>query len=124
MGALAAWMGLVGDTWLVSDGLRRSVVPGVEIPDDVDALGTDKASGVVELPHSIRWSAPRRQYDLSDRHDRARVYEQVLREGTAADVRFFIDVDALIDLWPDLYLPPHVHNAWAAWLRRRRGVRV
>lgn len=117
-------MGLVGDTWLVSDGLRRSVVPGVEIPDDVDALGTDKASGVVELPHSIRWSAPRRQYDLSDRHDRARVYEQVLREGTAADVRFFIDVDALIDLWPDLYLPPHVHNAWAAWLRRRRGVRV
>ncbi|HLL92343.1 MAG TPA: hypothetical protein VK252_05330 [Solirubrobacteraceae bacterium] len=30
-------------------------------------------------------------YDLDDPIDRARVYEQVLREGTEDDVRFYID---------------------------------
>lgn len=41
-----------------------------------------KAAGEVELPFHIRWSGPSISYDLNDRADRARVYEQVLREGT------------------------------------------
>lgn len=36
---------------------------------------------------------------LSDPRDRARVYEQVLREGNEDDVRWFIRVDELMDLW-------------------------
>ena len=52
------------------------------IPDDVDAPSLVKASGMVELPVRVRWSGPPRQYDLADRNDRARVYEQVLSEGT------------------------------------------
>jgi hypothetical protein len=52
------------------------------------------------------------------------VYEQVLREGTADDVRYFIDVDELIEMWDELVLPPAVSRAWIAWLARHRGVAV
>jgi len=46
-----------------------------------------KATGRVELPLHIRWSGPPIIYALADRTDRARVYEQVLREGTEGDVK-------------------------------------
>ncbi len=53
-------------------------------------------------------------YDLDERADRARVYEQVLREGTEDDVRFYVDPDQLLDLFDKLVLPPTVRQAWAA----------
>jgi hypothetical protein len=96
----------------------------VAIPDDVDAEGTDKAGGVVELPSWVRWTGPRRRYDLDDRRDRALVYEQVMSEGTDEDVRRFIDVDHLVDLWSELVLPGHVRAAWSSWLRNRRSIVV
>jgi len=36
----------------------------------------------------------------------------------------FIDVDELIALWDELYLPDHVRRAWAAWLARHPGVQL
>ncbi|MDP9283975.1 MAG: hypothetical protein M3P41_03310 [Actinomycetota bacterium] len=94
----------------------------VALPDDV-AEFSPKASGRVELPLHIRWSGPTLSYDLDDRADRARVYEQVLREGTEDDVRFYIDADQLLELWDDLVLPPPVRRAWADWVveRHRRA---
>jgi hypothetical protein len=80
-----------------------------------------KASGVVELPSWVRWSGPPRRYDLADRGDRALVYEQVLAEGTDDDVRFYVVVDELVDLWDELVLPGYVRAAWAAWLARARA---
>ena len=56
------------------------------------------------------------------RADRALVYEQVLTEGTDDDVRWFVDVDQLVELWSDLVLPGHVRRAWAEWLKERRGI--
>ena len=94
------------------------------IPDDVDGPAVMKASGRVRLPLNVRWSGPDVVYDLADRRDRARVYEQVLREGTDDDVRYFIDVDALLDLWSELFLPAHIHAPWARWLREHRGAAV
>ena len=82
-----------------------------------------KASGQVELPLHIRWSGPTLTYDLDDRADRARVYEQVLREGTEDDVRFYVDADQLLELWDDLVLPPPVRRAWADWIERHRRAR-
>lgn len=96
----------------------------VAIPDDVDAAGVVKERGVVELPLRVRWSGPGRLYDLGDRGDRALVYEQVLAEGTDEDVRRFIDVDQLVELWPELVLPRHVRAAWARWLKERRSIFV
>jgi len=87
------------------------------VPEDLDDPSLPKARGRVELPFHIRWSGPRITYDLDDRSDRARVYEQVLREGTEDDVRFYIDPDELRELWGELLLPPPVRRAWADWLR-------
>lgn len=75
------------------------------VPDDADDPEIVKASGLVTLPLHVRWSGPPKTYDLSRRADRARVYEQVLREGADDDVRTFIDVDELLALWDDLVLP-------------------
>lgn len=50
------------------------------------------------LPLHIDWSGQPRRYDLSDPQQRARVYEQVLREGNDDHIRYFIDVDQLQQL--------------------------
>lgn len=107
----------------------RSAVLGpdsrpVAVPDDVDSKDLVKASGVVELPQHVRWSEPRMRYDLRIRADRIRVYEQVLREGTEDDVRFFVDVDQLRELWDELVLPPSVRRAWASWFKSHRSVEL
>jgi hypothetical protein len=96
----------------------------VAVPEDLDNPRTVKAHGRVELPLHIRWSAPPLTYDLANRGDRARVYEQVLREGTEDDVRHYIDADELLALWDELVLPPPVRTAWADWYRRRRGLQL
>lgn len=96
----------------------------VAVPDDVDDPSLVKAAGRVNLPHHVRWSGPELQYDLADPLDRARVYEQVLREGTDADVRLYVDVDELLAMWDDVVLPPWVRRAWAAWFRRHRGIEL
>ena len=94
----------------------------VATPADADATNVVKASGLVELPIGVRWSGSPKTYDLDSRVDRLRVYEQVLREGTDDDVRRFIDVDQLIDLWDELVLPSHVRAAWARWLSEHRSL--
>lgn len=91
----------------------------VAVPDDLDDPWVRKASARVELPLHARWSGTPITYDLGDRADRARVYEQVLREGMADDVRFYVRGDELVELWDELVLPPAVREAWAGWLRRR-----
>jgi hypothetical protein len=92
----------------------------VAVPDDLDDRSLPKASGRVELPLHVRWSGPALTYDLDEASDRARVYEQVLREGTEQDVRFYIDADCLLELWDELVLPPSVRRAWAGWIESRR----
>lgn len=93
----------------------------MSIPDDVDDPGVVKAAGAVELPSRVRWSGPHRRYDLRRSADRALAYELVLTEGTDDDVRRFIVIDDLVELWDNLVLPGYVRAAWAAWLERRGG---
>ena len=93
----------------------------VAVPRGFGDRSSSVAHGRVELPLHLRWSGPSIVYDLDDRADRARVYEQVLREGTAEDVRFYVDADELLELWDELVLPPTVRDAWEPWLARRRS---
>jgi hypothetical protein len=93
------------------------------VPTDLDDGSAAKAQGRVHLPLHIRWSGPPLTYDLDDRADRARVYEQVLREGMEDDVRFYVDGDHLLELWDELVLPPSVREAWAPWIEDRRRAR-
>lgn len=90
----------------------------VSVPEDLDDPSLPKARGRIELPLHIRWSGPPVAYDLADRADRARVYEQVLREGSEEDVRYYVEADELRELFDKLVLPPKVRRAWADWLRR------
>lgn len=94
----------------------------VAVPDDVADPAIEKAQGEVELPLNLRWSGRPKKYDLTQRTDRIRVYEQVLREGNDHDVRRFIDVDELLELWDDLVLPGRARRAWAEWYRHHRGI--
>ncbi|MDH3425745.1 MAG: hypothetical protein OEM22_03650, partial [Acidimicrobiia bacterium] len=96
--------------------VTRATAQVPAVPDDLDSADVEKVSGVVELPLHIRWSGHPRRYDLTDRQQRARVYEQVLREGNDDDVRRFIRADDLIDMWDELVLPRHVRQAWVDWL--------
>src|SRR5262252_4947697 len=91
----------------------------VAVPADLGS-SMSKASGPIELPLHIRWSGPTLTYDLDDRADRVRVYEQVLREGTESDVRYYVDAEQLLDLWDELVLPPAVREAWAGRIARLR----
>jgi hypothetical protein len=90
----------------------------VAIPEDIDDPTLEKASGVIDLPLHIAWSEPSLTYDLNRRADRLRVYEQVLREGTEDDVRYYIDAEELTRVFDELVLPPHVRAAWSEWFRR------
>lgn len=100
-------------------GRESATVRPVAIPDDLADTTVPKAAGVVELPGHIRWSGPPRTYDLAERRDRARVYEQVLREGTENDIRCFVNMGDLLDLWAELVLPEYVRDAWERWFDRQ-----
>ncbi len=91
----------------------------MSIPDDIQDRSLPKAKGRVVLPTHIAWSFPN-EYDLEDRKQLRYAYERVMTEGLDDDVRFYIDLDVLIDLWDELWLSPHVRDAWSVWLRRRR----
>jgi hypothetical protein len=96
----------------------------VALPEQDSDSSIPKASGRVQLPTHVRWSGAPKIYDLDVRQDRIRVYEQVLREGTTDDVRFYVDIDQLIDLWDELVLPRSVRQAWAGWILQHRNVEI
>ena len=70
------------------------------------------------LPLHVKWSGPR-TYDLDDPVQLRRVYELVLREGRAADVRAIVDVEVLEGVLDEPVLPGHVRSAWIVYLQRR-----
>jgi len=93
------------------------------VPDRLWRLDLTDAFATVELPRHLHWSGPSREYSLSDRRDRARVYEIMLREGSPDDLRTYIDGALLVDLWDELVLPRELRGAWEPLISRQRGAR-
>jgi hypothetical protein len=83
------------------------------IAPDLDLLRGPTA-GIVDLPHRLVWApAPAGRFDLSDPYDRMRMYEIVLREAVHPDeLTTWLDAGLLADLWPRLFLPRGVRQAW------------
>jgi hypothetical protein len=79
---------------------------------------------VVELPLRLYWSDGRNRFDLSDESERRLLYQIVLTEGSADDVREFLDRATLLRIWDQLWLPAAVHDAWDAWVAAHRHVAV
>ena len=70
-------------------------------------------TGTVELPLRLFWSSPDRTFDLGKPFMRRSLYETVLREASRPeDLTTYLNGDTLISLWPDLYLPKGVRQAW------------
>jgi len=84
------------------------------VPDRLWRLDLADALAHVTLPGHLHWSGPSRTYELSDRSDRARVYEIVLREGTEADMLTYMDGALLVDVWTELVLPAPLRIAWVS----------
>jgi hypothetical protein len=69
-------------------------------------------SGVIELPHRLHWQRDRR-VDLDKPYLLAWVYETVLTEAALREeLRAWLDGPTLIRLWPDLFVPRGVRQAW------------
>jgi hypothetical protein len=69
--------------------------------------------GTVELPLWLYWSGPGPAFDLGDPDMRQWLYQTVLREAARPeDLTSYLDGDTLIALWPDLFLPRDVRQAW------------
>jgi hypothetical protein len=67
--------------------------------------------GMVELPLRLFWF-PDRDFDLDEPGMLAWVYQTVLREAASADDLAFLNGDRLAAIWPELFLPKGVRQAW------------
>ena len=81
-------------------------------------------TGVVELPFHLYWSDDNNAFDLSKRARLRSMYQIVLTEGSADDVRTYINLALLIDVWSELWLSPAVHEAWDEWIEAHRHAAV
>jgi hypothetical protein len=69
--------------------------------------------GTVELPLWLFWSSPDRTFDLSRPFMLRSMYETVLGEASRPeDLTTYLNGDTLIALWPELFLPKGVRQAW------------
>ena len=70
------------------------------------------ATGRVELPLWLFWH-PERGFDLSQPGMLRWMYQTVLREASRPeDLATYLNGDLLIAVWPDLYLPKGLRQAW------------
>jgi hypothetical protein len=70
-------------------------------------------AGPVELPLRLFWSGTSRTFDLGDPGTRQWVYETVLQEASRAeDLTTLLDGGQLVALWPRLFVPKGVRQAW------------
>jgi DNA invertase Pin-like site-specific DNA recombinase len=71
------------------------------------------AEGTLELPLRLFWSSPDRTFDLGKPFMLRSLYETVLREASRQeDLTTYLNGDTLLAVWPDLYLPKGVRQAW------------
>jgi len=88
------------------------------VPETLERL-TGPGSGTVVLPGWLDWS-PRRSYDLSDPAALRLMYEQVIQEGRETDLKAYLNVDLLVQVWPELILPARAREMWESRFARLR----
>jgi hypothetical protein len=89
----------------------------ISVPTTLPRLAPREALAPVRLPLHLNWSDHDRTFHLSDRRERARVYEMVLREGRPEDILTYVDGLLLVDLWQEPVLPRHIRAAWEGLVR-------
>lgn len=66
--------------------------------------------GQLTLPTRLDWSPRSGPRDFRDPDQRAGAYALVLNEGTPADIRVWVDLDDLADLWPNVPVSRHLRE--------------
>jgi len=83
------------------------------------------ASGAVELPVSLYWSAGSRRFDLSDPDQAADLCEAVLDAASAVtDLTTYLNADVLTRAWPVLGMSRAKRDAWENRFPVLRGRRL
>jgi transcriptional regulator with XRE-family HTH domain len=111
---------------LAAAGQELTAVPRVEfmkhtlsrgrtalVPTSLPRLPVRQALATVTLPLHLFASQPNAAFRLSERDQRARVYEIVLAAGTPEEVLTYLDGALLVDLWDSLVLPGDIRAAWS-----------
>jgi len=81
--------------------------------------------GVVELPLRLFWSGPDRTFDLDQPSMLRALYETVLREASRPDdLTRYLNGEALVAVWPELFLPKGVRRAWEEQHPELRAARL
>ena len=80
-------------------------------PDDLADGIVGPASERVKLLNRLAWSG-QDEFDLHDRPDRVHVHQLVMTEDSADDVRRYIDLGQLVEMWVEMWLSPHVRERW------------
>ncbi|MER6944462.1 helix-turn-helix domain-containing protein [Nonomuraea sp. NPDC000554] len=102
-------------------GFRLVLEPKVEfarvgtvfVPNRLPRLGVDKALATMRFRDRV--------YDLADRAARRDAYTALLREGTPQEILDHVDGVLLVELWPELALPPAVRAAWLSLVQEARA---
>lgn len=81
-----------------------------DVSSSLDAL-RGQTSGIIELPRSVHWG-PDSRADLSTAQGVAKVYRNIVREGTAVQQEAYLNADTLRQIWPELVLPERCRRAW------------
>jgi hypothetical protein len=87
--------------------------PGRSVLVAADLAGLHgPATGTVELPLWLFWH-PDRTFDLDDPATLRWMYQTVLREASRpSDLSDYLNGETLVAVWPDLFLPRGVRQAW------------
>ena len=81
--------------------------------------------GEVGLSLLVFWSGPdpaSARWDLADPAARRSLYEIVLQQGGLDELRTLINGPELVRLWPSLYLPVWVRQAWSGLIASASSV--
>ena len=81
-----------------------------ELPASLTELA-GPSTGVIELPRALYWG-PEETVDLADPVDVQRMYQAVVRTGTASEQTEWLNRNILIDAWPNLVLPVRCAQKW------------
>lgn len=93
------------------------------VPSRLWRLEPLQALRTLDPGRHLWWSGPPRTFDLSQRDERLRAYEIVLREGTPNDIESVIDAVLLVEAWSDLVIPRSLRTAWSQLIDPDAGVR-
>lgn len=93
------------------------------VPDRLPDLPVGEAVRSFVPPLHLNWSRPGRVVELADRRQRARTYEEALREGRPVDIESVVDGALLVDLWDELVLPRRLRAEWQHLIDEARSPR-